>query len=96
MLDLFLPVEKLKNVGARNLPRLNKLGIKTLKDLLWHFPVRYEDYTRLVPITDVQAGEKVNIQGEVMKMVTDLPFKKASRNNWAQDNRVLARRNWVY
>ena len=56
--------------------RLNKLGIKTLKDLLWHFPVRYEDYTRLVPITDVQAGEKVNIQGEVIKMVTKRLFPK--------------------
>src|SRR3989338_694345 len=74
--DLSVGIEKLKNVGARNLPRLNKLGIKTLKDLLWHFPVRYEDYTRLVPITDVQAGEKVNIQGEVMKMVTKRLFPK--------------------
>ncbi|MBI2068913.1 MAG: ATP-dependent DNA helicase RecG [Candidatus Yanofskybacteria bacterium] len=76
MLDLFLPIEKLKNVGARNLPRLNKLGIKTLKDLLRHFPVRYEDYSRVVPITDVQAREKVNIQGEVMKIVTKRLFPK--------------------
>lgn len=75
-MDLFLSVEKLKNVGARNLPRLNKLGIRTLKDLLWHFPVRYEDYTRVVPIADVQAGEKVNIQGEVVKMVTKRLFPK--------------------
>ena len=75
-MDLFLPIEKLKNVGARNLPRLNKLGIKTLKDLLWHFPVRYEDYTRLVPIIDVQAGEKVNIQGEVLKIVNKRLFPR--------------------
>ncbi len=75
-MDLFLPIEKLKNVGARNLPRLNKLGIKTLKDLLWHFPVRYEDYTRLVPIIDVQAGEKVNIQGEGLKIVNKRLFPR--------------------
>lgn len=76
MLDLFLPVEKLKNVGSRNLPRLNKLGIRTLKDLLWHFPVRYEDYSRVLPIAEVEPGEKVNVQGEVLKIVNKKLFPK--------------------
>ena len=76
MSDLSLPIEKLKNVGSRNLPRLNKLGIKTLKDLFWHFPVRYEDYSRVVSISDVQAGEKVNIQGEVLKIVNKRLFPR--------------------
>ena len=44
-MDIFTPIEKLKNVGPRNLPKLNRLGIKTVKDLLWHFPARYDDYT---------------------------------------------------
>ncbi len=67
-MDISLPIEKLPNVGPRNVPRLNRLGIKTVKDLLWHFPVRYEDYTETVSIDQVEPGQKVNIQGEVLKI----------------------------
>lgn len=76
MTDLSLPIEKLKSVGPRNLPRLAKLGIKTIKDLLWHFPVRYEDYSRVVPISEIEPGQKVNIQGEVIKITNRRIFPK--------------------
>ncbi len=76
MTDLSLPIEKLKSVGPRNLPRLSKLGIKTVKDLLWHFPVRYEDYSRVVPISEIEPGQKVNIQGEVLKITNRRIFPK--------------------
>lgn len=66
--NLSLPVDKLRNVGPRNISRLNKLGIKTVKDLLWHFPVRYEDYTEIVPISQVEPGQKVNVQGEILNI----------------------------
>jgi len=67
-MDLTLPVEKLKNVGGRNLPRLHKLGIKTLRDLLWHIPARYEDYSQIVPIADLIFGQKATVQGTVVKI----------------------------
>ncbi len=68
MVDLTLPIEKLKNVGAKNLPRLNKLGIKTVRDLLWHFPAKYDDYSRIVAIGDLEPDQRANIQGEVVKI----------------------------
>ncbi len=67
-MDLSLPIEKLKNVGARNLPRLHKLGIKTLRDLLWHIPARYEDYSQIIPIADLVPDQKATIQGTVVKI----------------------------
>lgn len=67
-MDLSLSVEKLRNVGARNLPRLHKLGIKTVRDLLWHLPARYEDYSQIVPISELVAGQKATIQGQVVKI----------------------------
>jgi len=76
MIDLSLPIEQLKSVGPRNLPRLAKLGIKTVKDLLWHFPIRYEDYSRIIPISEIEPGQKVNIQGEVLKMSNRMIFPK--------------------
>lgn len=76
MIDLSLPIEKLKNVGTRNAPRLHQLGIKTLEDLLWHLPARYEDYSETVPISDIAPGQKVNVQGEVVKITTKKLFPR--------------------
>ncbi|OGN01080.1 MAG: ATP-dependent DNA helicase RecG [Candidatus Yanofskybacteria bacterium RIFCSPLOWO2_02_FULL_43_10] len=76
MTDLSLPIEKLKSVGPRNTPRLAKLGINTVRDLLWHFPARYEDYSRVVSISEIEPGQKVNIQGEVLKMSNRMIFPK--------------------
>ena len=75
-MDLSLPVEKLKNVGIRNAPRLKRLGVKTLKELLWHFPTRYEDYSETVPISDIAPDQKVNIQGEIVKIDTKKIFPR--------------------
>src|SRR3989344_4799733 len=76
MTDLSLPIEKLKSVGPRNTPRLAKLGINTVRDLLWHFPARYEDYSRVVSISEIEPGQKVNIQGEVLKMSSRMIFPR--------------------
>ncbi|RQW82963.1 MAG: hypothetical protein EHM62_02805, partial [Methylococcus sp.] len=35
----------LKGVGAQTLKKLEKLGLRTLQDLLFHLPHRYEDRT---------------------------------------------------
>ena len=67
-MDLSQPIEKLRFSGPRNISRLKHLGINTLRNLLWHFPVRYEDYTKFTSIADLQAGEKVSIQGEIVKI----------------------------
>lgn len=76
MIDLSLPIEQLKSVGPRNFPRLARLGIKTVKDLLWHFPVHYDDYSRVVSVSEIEPGQKVNIQGEVLKMSNRTIFPK--------------------
>ncbi|MBI2065289.1 MAG: ATP-dependent DNA helicase RecG [Candidatus Yanofskybacteria bacterium] len=67
-MDPSLSIEKLRNVGPRNISKLSRLGIRTVKDLLRHFPIRYEDYTEIIPIDRAEPGQKVNIQGEVLKI----------------------------
>lgn len=66
--QLDTPIEQIRSVGPRNLSRLQKLGIKKVRDLLWHLPVRYDDYSEILAISDIEAGQKVNIQGEVVKI----------------------------
>jgi ATP-dependent DNA helicase RecG len=54
-------------VGARvpALRRLEKMGIKTVHDLLWHFPTRYEDFTKVYPIAELEPGQQATITGIV-------------------------------
>ncbi len=45
--------------------RLQRLGIESIQDLLFHLPARYEDRTQLKPLGELQAGNEVLIQGTV-------------------------------
>jgi ATP-dependent DNA helicase RecG len=48
------------------LDRLKKLGLFTLSDLVLHLPLRYEDETRLTPLSNVRLGEAVQVEAEVV------------------------------
>jgi ATP-dependent DNA helicase RecG len=60
-----IPVERLKRVGPRVAERLGKLGIRTVQDLLFHLPIRYQDRTRLVPIAALRPGDEALVEGEI-------------------------------
>jgi ATP-dependent DNA helicase RecG len=60
-----LPVTSLKGVGPRMALRLERLGLRTVQDVLFHLPLRYEDRTRIVPMGAVRAGQDVVVQGTV-------------------------------
>lgn len=68
MADNFLlnPVRSIKMVGPRRAAALQKLGIFTIKDLLYHFPRRYEDRTRLRPAGACAHGETATVRGTVL------------------------------
>jgi ATP-dependent DNA helicase RecG len=60
-----LPVTVLRGVGPRVAERLGRLGIRTVQDVLFHLPLRYEDRTRVVPMGTVRPGEQVVVQGTI-------------------------------
>ena len=64
-MDLSTSVTNLPLVGPAYARRLEKLGIETLEDLLFHIPHRYIDYRLISVIDRVQVGETVTIQGNV-------------------------------
>lgn len=47
--------------------RLERLGIFTLGDFLYHIPSRYEDYSLVSSIGTVQEGEVVTVKGKVVE-----------------------------
>ena len=60
-----LSVIHLKGVGPRVAERLARLNIRTVQDLLFHLPYRYQDRTRIAPIGTLRAGRAAGIIGSV-------------------------------
>ncbi|MCP4542010.1 MAG: ATP-dependent DNA helicase RecG [Chloroflexi bacterium] len=55
----------LQGIGPRQAKRLGKLGIHTIRDMLYLFPRRYDDYSKLRPINRLEYGEEVTIIAQV-------------------------------
>jgi ATP-dependent DNA helicase RecG len=58
-------VTVLPGVGPRYAQTLARLGLRTLRDMLYYFPRRYDDYTQLKPINRLWYGEEVTVIGSV-------------------------------
>ncbi|OQA43727.1 MAG: ATP-dependent DNA helicase RecG [Parcubacteria group bacterium ADurb.Bin305] len=61
-------ISQISGIGPRHLKYLEKLGIHTVKDLLWHFPFRYDDFSKIKPISELTVNEKVSIVGTITKI----------------------------
>lgn len=59
------PVEAL-NLGPSSKKKLAELGIRAVRDLLHHYPRRYEDRRTLGSIRDAEDGAKATVVGKVL------------------------------
>ncbi|TNI89205.1 ATP-dependent DNA helicase RecG [Aeromonas allosaccharophila] len=60
-----IPLDSLKGVGSKMLEKLERLGLATVQDLLFHLPLRYEDRTHVWPIGDLPPGLHGAVEGEI-------------------------------
>lgn len=60
-----VPLTTLSGVGAAISEKLSRIGIYNLQDLLFHLPIRYEDRTRITPISDLRPEQYATIEGVV-------------------------------
>ena len=58
---------------------LNKLGIKTLEDLIYHFPASHENRGNTVTVENVSSGEVQSLILEVVTAVTSVRIKSKGR-----------------
>jgi ATP-dependent DNA helicase RecG len=59
------PLTVLPGIGPRHAQSLSRLGLRTLRDMLYYFPRRYDDYSQLKPINRLWYGEEVTVIGNV-------------------------------
>jgi ATP-dependent DNA helicase RecG len=63
--DLAAPVQFVKGVGPQRAAALAREGVRTVEDLLYRLPLRYEDRRRLARIADLREGMKVSVAGVI-------------------------------
>lgn len=55
----------LKGIGPRFAQQMGKFGLKTVRDVLWHLPRRYEDRRDIPPIGTIRPGQWATVRGRV-------------------------------
>src|SRR3989344_5250702 len=70
------PIESAARVHRRIIPALKRLGIRTLRDLLFHFPLRYDDFSNEKNIAGIFPGETVTVRGVIEKISVHQTFRK--------------------
>src|SRR5688572_3625730 len=74
------PVTAVWGVGAERVKLLEKLGIRTVEDLLLHKPRRYEDRRKFLPIRQLQLKEPATVRGKIIA---------AGVKRWKQGQRAM-------
>ncbi len=58
-------VTEINRIGSSKAKYLDKLGITHIRDLLYTFPRRYDDFSCITPIGKLKAGETRTVRGRV-------------------------------
>ena len=73
-ITLDTPVESLPGVGPVRVRYYTRLGIKTVRDLLFHFPARLQNYPPATPIKDLFFQPEGSVVGRLERLeVENLP-----------------------
>lgn len=67
-------LKDVKGIGPKSLSLLNKINIKTIEDLVTHYPFRYDILERN-ELSKVEDGEKITIDGKVESVPILMRFK---------------------
>ena len=70
------PIEKNFRLSPRQKTALGKIGLKTIKDLLFYFPSRYENFSERKNIISLEEGDKTTVFGEVLSASLGKTWRK--------------------
>ena len=76
MLTTDTKIEKIVGIGPKMAKRLNKLGIETVLDFLYHFPFRYDDFSKITPISQLRSFGSYCIKAKILQIKTQRSPKK--------------------
>ncbi|MFH1393127.1 MAG: ATP-dependent DNA helicase RecG [Patescibacteria group bacterium] len=59
-------IQNIKYFGPAAAKKFAKLNIKTVGDLLYHFPFRYDDFSSFTPVTELQLNSQATVRGTIL------------------------------
>ena len=59
------PVSDLRGVARQTLPKLKRLGLQKVEDLVYHFPHRHNDFSKVSKVSDLSLGEEHTVNVSV-------------------------------
>jgi len=60
------PIQYLKGIGPKRAQQFARLGVQTVRDLLFLIPRRYLDRSQVLPISQLRVGDEATILGRVL------------------------------
>ncbi|MCH7492667.1 ATP-dependent DNA helicase RecG [Patescibacteria group bacterium] len=69
-------VGELPRVGKILSKKLNKLGLFTVRDLLFYYPFRYQDFSTISHIADIQPNTQITIKGQINLIANKRIFRR--------------------
>ena len=75
-MEINSPLEDVTRVLPDQKIALKKLGVESIRDLLYHFPTRYGDTAEFVNINTLSKGAMATVFGKVSGLKTSKAFRK--------------------
>jgi ATP-dependent DNA helicase RecG len=75
-MTLTTPLDQISQIGKRTYASLKKLGLFCVRDLLCHFPSRYDDFSRLTPIISVAPEASATVRGTITNVQARRTWKR--------------------
>jgi ATP-dependent DNA helicase RecG len=75
---IYADIRSIKGIGDKNYKYFEKLGIKNIYDLLRYYPRRYQDFSKLKTISNIEYGEELTVTGIIKGKVYT---RKSKRGN---------------
>ncbi len=72
-------LNSLSGVGPALSKKFQRLGLETVRDLLFYYPSRYDDFSRIIPINQLQIGVAATVQGR-LEMIANRRSHKRRMN----------------
>ncbi len=62
-----MKLTELKGIGAKTAEKLSLLNIKSINDLLFYLPLRYQDKTKITPIDELTYSQTAQVEGQIQR-----------------------------
>ena len=70
------PLKNIPLIQAKYLKPLEKLGLKNVRDFLFYFPFRYQDFSQIVEISPEHINRTITVEGKIIKTKINRIFKR--------------------